>query len=104
MNLAKIFDLVRCSRNNISCNADILTIDDARRKYADYQYAIVNALDGIPVWICKTIEDAKVTIEEWQPCCCIPLLIVNLRGERHEEIVYQCSDERTYKRKYTKIF
>lgn len=40
MSLAKIFDLLRCSRNNISCNADILTIDDARNKYKDYQYAI----------------------------------------------------------------
>lgn len=78
MSLAKIFDLLRCSRNNISCNADILTIDDARRKYADYQYAIVNALDGIPVWICKTIEDAKETVEEWQPCCYILLSIVDL--------------------------
>ena len=47
MNLAKIFDLVRCSRNNISCDANTLTLDDARRKYADYQYAIVNALNGI---------------------------------------------------------
>ena len=33
MNLVKIFDLVKCSRNNVSCNADILTIDDARNKY-----------------------------------------------------------------------
>ena len=63
MSLAKIFDLMRCSRNNISCNADISTIDDARSKYADYQYAIVNALNGTPVCTCKTIEDAKVTIE-----------------------------------------
>lgn len=78
MNLAKIFELVRCSRNNIVCNADILTIDDARSKYADYQYAIVNALNGTPVWICKTIEDARKTIEEWQPYCYIPFLIVDL--------------------------
>ena len=78
MNLAKIFDLVRCSQNNIPCNADILTIDDARRKYADYQYAIVNALDGIPVWICKTIEDARKNVEEWQSYCCVPFFIVDL--------------------------
>lgn len=78
MNLAKIFDLVRCSRNNISCNANTLTLDAARNKYKDYQYAVVNALDGMPVWICKTIEDAKETIEEWQPCCYIPLSIVDL--------------------------
>lgn len=78
MNLAKIFDLVRCSRNNISCNANTLTLDDARNKYKDYQYAVVNALDGMPVWICKTIEDAKESIEEWQPCCYIPLSIVDL--------------------------
>lgn len=30
MNLAKIFDLVKCSRNSIPCNADILTIEDAK--------------------------------------------------------------------------
>nr|DAL13708.1 MAG TPA_asm: hypothetical protein [Bacteriophage sp.] len=78
MNLAKIFDLVKCSRNSIPCNADILTIEDARNKYKDYQYAVVNALNGIPVWICKTIEDARDTIEEWQPYYYIPLLIVNL--------------------------
>lgn len=51
MNLVKIFDLVKCSRNNVSCNADILTIDDARNKYKDCQYAVVNVLDGMPVWI-----------------------------------------------------
>ena len=78
MSLAKIFDLLRCSRNNISCNADILTIDNARSKYADYQYTIVNALDSTPVWICKTIEDAKEVVEEWQPYCYLPLLIVDL--------------------------
>lgn len=78
MSLAKIFDLLRCSRNNILCNADILTIDDARSKYADYQYTIVNALDGMPAWICKTIEDSKENVEEWQPYCYIPLLIVDL--------------------------
>ena len=78
MNLAKIFDLVRCSRNNISCDANTLTLDDARNKYKDYQYAIVNALNGIPVWICKTIEDAKEIVEEWQPYCCVPFLIVDL--------------------------
>lgn len=49
MNLTKIFDLVKCSRNSIPCNADILTI-----------------------------EDAKEIVEEWQPYCYIPLLIVNL--------------------------
>lgn len=78
MSLAKIFDLLRCSRNNISCNADILTIKDARNKYKNCQYAVVNALDGIPVWICKTIEDAKEVVEEWQPYCYLPLLIVDL--------------------------
>ena len=78
MNLAKIFDLVRCSRNNISCDANTLTLDDARNKYKDYQYAIVNALSGMPVWICKTIEDAKETIKEWQPYCSVPFLIVDL--------------------------
>lgn len=57
----------------------MLTIDDARDKYKDYQYAVVNALDGMPVWLCKTIEDAKETIEDWQPCCWTPLLIVDLR-------------------------
>ena len=54
MNLAKIFDLVRCNRQYISCNADILTIDDARNKYADYQYAIVNARG------CRIEHDAAV--------------------------------------------
>ena len=49
MNLAKIFDLVKCSRNSIPCNADILTIEDVRNKYKDCQYAVVNALNGIPV-------------------------------------------------------
>lgn len=78
MSLAKIFDLLRCSRNNISCNADILTIEDARNKYKNCQYAVVNALDGIPVWICKTIEGAKEVVEEWQPYCYLPLLIVDL--------------------------
>ena len=78
MNLAKIFDLVKCSRNSIPCNANILTIEDARNKYPDCQYAVVNALNGIPVWICKTIEGAKETVEEWQPCCHIPLSIVDL--------------------------
>jgi hypothetical protein len=78
MSLAKIFNLLRCSRNNISCNADILTIEDARNKYKNCQYAVVNALDGIPVWICKTIEDAKEVVEEWQPYCYLPLLIVDL--------------------------
>lgn len=48
MSLAKIFDLLRCSRNNISCNADILTIEDARNKYKNCQYEVVNALDGMP--------------------------------------------------------
>ena len=35
MNLAKIFDLVKCIRNNISRNASILTIEDARNKKLD---------------------------------------------------------------------
>lgn len=78
MNLAKIFDLVKCIRNNISRNASILTIEDARNKYKDCQYAVVNALDGNPVWICKTIEDAKEIVEEWQPYHYVPFLIVNL--------------------------
>lgn len=78
MNLAKIFDLVKCIRNNISRNASILTIEDARNKYKDCQYAVVNALDGNPIWICKTIEDAKETVEECQPYYYVPLLSVNL--------------------------
>lgn len=78
MSLAKIFDLLRCSRNNISCNADILTIEDARNKYKNCQYEVVNALDSMPAWICKTIEDAKEIVEERKPYCYIPLLIVDL--------------------------
>lgn len=83
MNLAKIFDLVKCIRNNISRNASILTIEDARNKYKDCQYAVVNALDGNPIWICKTIEDAKETVEECQPYYYVPLLIVNLCKRQH---------------------
>ena len=85
MNLVKIFDLAKCSRNNVSCNADILTIDDARNKYKDCQHAVVNVLDGMPVWICKTIEDAKETVEEWQPYSYMPLEIVDLRKEQNYE-------------------
>ena len=78
MSLAKIFDLLRCSRNNISCNADILTLDDVSNKYKDYQYVVVNALSGRPIWICKTIEDANETVECWKLHCCLPFLIVDL--------------------------
>lgn len=69
--------LRRCLKS-ISCNGNILTIEDARNKYKDCQYAVVNALNGNPVWICKTIEDAKETVEEWQLYYYVPLLIVNL--------------------------
>ncbi len=65
--------------NNAKLSANILTIDDARDKYKDYQYAVVNVLDGMPVWLCKTIEDAKETIEDWQPYWWTPLSIVDLR-------------------------
>lgn len=78
MNLVKNFALLRCCLKNISCNGNILTIEDARNKYKDCQYAVVNALNGVPVWICKTIEDAKNIIEEYQPYCNLSLKIVDL--------------------------
>lgn len=86
MNLVKNFSLLRCCLKNISCNGNILTIEDARNKYKDCQYVVVNALSGNPVWICKTIEDAKETVEESQLYDYVPLLIVNLwKNEEKEE-------------------
>lgn len=77
MNLNKILDLAK-GRKSVSCSANILTLDDARNEYKDYQYAVVNALDNIPVWVCKTLDEAKKTVELWQPYCSVPLLIVDL--------------------------
>lgn len=88
MNLSKILDLVKNGRKNVSCGADILTLEDARNEYKDYQYVVVNALDNMPVWLCKTLDDAKETVEEWQPYCCVPFLIVDLRRKEYEETVY----------------
>lgn len=85
MNLSKILDLVKNGRKNVSCGAYMLTFDDARNKYKDYQYAVVNALDGMPLWICKTLEDARDAVKTWQPYCCIMLDIIDLRKERNYE-------------------
>lgn len=70
MNLAKIFDLVKCSRNNISCNADILTVEDAKAMSDQFRYAVVNNKSGLPCYLCKTRDDAKESIDDIRRYCC----------------------------------
>jgi hypothetical protein len=70
MSLAKIFDLLRCSRNNISCNADILTIEDAKAMSDQFRYAVVNNKSGLPCYLCRTCDDAKESIDDIRRYCC----------------------------------
>ena len=60
-----------------------LSLDDARNKYKDYRYAVVKMSNNAPMWICKTIDDARGAIDSHQWCYSTPLLIVDLwRNEK----------------------
>lgn len=70
MNLAKIFDLVKSSRNCITRNADILTVEDAKAMSDQFRYAVVNNKSGLPCYLCKTRDDAKESIDDIRRYCC----------------------------------
>lgn len=82
MKLSEIIKFVSCLKNSVGAGAEILTIDDAKKKYEKFNYAVVNAETNIPLWLCESAEDAQEIIEQWQPYCWVILKTVDLqKGE-----------------------
>ena len=54
-----------------------ISLDEARNKYRDYRYALVDSLTDRPYCLCKTLEDAKAVLEN-EKINFLPLRIVKL--------------------------
>lgn len=54
-----------------------ISFDEARNKYTDYRYALVDILSNRPYCLCKTLEDAKAVLEN-EKINFLPLRIVKL--------------------------
>ena len=67
--MTRLLSRQKLSAMSIKINyQSMLSLDDARNKYKDCQYAVVEYPSNVPICICKTIEDAREVIETRRRC------------------------------------